>query len=146
MNLEGDQAVAEALDAAHGKAKSAYRRRDSRMYMEIFAADLTYCQADGKVIGRDQLAKDVRAQLSMLDSAETSFTREKLEIVGQQATELLRQRATVTTRHFAIIRRTWNIERLGKYVWRNTDEGWRIQEVEVLKETITSTGNRLAWR
>ena len=116
------------------------------MYMEIFAADLTYCQADGKVIGRDQLAKDVRAQLSMLDSAETSFTREKLEIVGQQATELLRQRATVTTRHFAIIRRTWNIGRLGKYVWRNTDEGWRIQEVEVLKETITSTGSRLAWR
>ena len=65
MNLEGDQAVAEALDAAHGKAKSAYRRRDSRMYMEIFG---------------------------------------------------------------------------------NTDEGWRLQEVEVLKETITSTGSRLAWR
>ena len=143
---ENQQAIADALDAAHGRAKSAYRNRDSHTYMKTFAADLTYRQVGGSVIGRDQLAKDVRAQLSMLDSAETSFTREKLEIVGQQATELLRQSATVTTKHFAILRRTWNIERLGRYVWRKTNDGWLIKEVEVLKETMTSTGIRLALR
>jgi len=95
-----------------------------------------------KFIGRDQLTKHVRTQLSMLDSAETSFTREKLEVVDNEATEVLRQIAIVTTRHFAILRRTWNIERLGKYVWRDTDQGWRIKEVEVLKETVTCAGTR----
>src|SRR5262249_42491758 len=123
MNVENHHSVAEALDAAHRSAKAAYARRDSEAYMDLFAADLIYRQADGKVIGRDQLTKDVRTQLSMLDSAETSFIREKLEVVGHEATEVLRQTATVTTRHFAILRRTWNIERLGKYFWRKTDQG-----------------------
>jgi|SRR5712671_3439929 len=143
---ENERAIVDALDAAHGRAKSAYRNRDFQTYMKTFAADLTYRRVGGSVIGRDQLARELRAQLSMLDSAETSFTREKLEIAGRQAAELLRQSATVTTRHFVILRRTWNIERLGKYVWRNTDEGWLIKEVEVLEETMTSTGIRLAWR
>jgi hypothetical protein len=89
------------------------------------------------------LSKDVRVQLSLLQSAETSFTREKLEVVGEEATEVLRQLATVTTKHFGIIRRIWKIERLGKYVWRNTDQGWRIKEVAVLKENVTSGGTKL---
>jgi hypothetical protein len=113
--------------------------------MDVFSADLTYRRADGKTIGRDELAENVRSQLSMLDSADTSFIREKLEVVGPEATEFLRQVATVTTRHFVVIRRTWNIERVGKYVWQNTDQGWRIQEVEVLKETVTPAGTRLTW-
>ena len=141
MKLKEDHhQVAQALDAAHRSAKAAYSRRDPLAYMELFADDLAYRQADGNVIGRDQLAKEVKAQLSMLDSAETSFTREKLEVVGDEATEVLRQIATVTTKHFIVIRRTWNIDRLGKYVWRNTEQGWRIKKVEVLKEKVTSGG------
>jgi len=145
MSSENHQSVVEALDAIHRSAQAAYIRRDSRAYMDVFSADLTYRRADGKTIGRDELAENVRSQLSMLDSADTSFIREKLEVVGPEATEFLRQVATVKTRHFVVIRRTWNIERVGKYVWQNTDQGWRIQEVEVLKETVTPAGTRLTW-
>src|SRR6266850_7553750 len=134
MNAEINQAVAAELDAAHGKAKDAYCQRNAETYMEVFAGDLSYRQADGTVIGRDQLANDVRAQLLRLCSAETTFVREGLEVAGEEATELLRQTASVTTRHFAVIRRTWNIERLGRYVWLRTKEGWRIRAVDVLKE------------
>jgi ketosteroid isomerase-like protein len=146
MSVEINRDIMNELDAAHRKAQDAYRRRDFQAYMEIFAPDLAYRQADGKVIGRAELANDVRTQLQVVDSAQTSFTRENLEVRDAEATELLRQNALVTTRHFAIIRLSWKVERLGRYVWIRTSEGWRIRKVEVLKESVRSAGFTVAWR
>ena len=106
MSTEINRVITE-LDAERQKGHDAYRKRDFRAYMETFAPDLTYRQADGKVIGRSELANDVGNQLQMLDSAETSFTRESLEVGDSEATELVTQKALVTTRHFAIVRRSW---------------------------------------
>jgi len=146
MSVEVNRDIMNELDAAHQKAQDAYHRRDFHAYMEIFAPDLAYGRADGKVIGRAELAHDVRTQLQVFDSAQTSFTRERLEVHDAEATELLRQNALVTTRHFAIIRRSWSVERLGRYVWTKTSEGWRIRKVEILKENVRSAGFTLAWR
>jgi Domain of unknown function (DUF4440) len=100
------QAIVGELDSAHERAKDAFCRKDAASYMAMFTADLSYRQSDGKVIGRDQLAKDVTAQLSMLYSAQTSFVREGVDIAGNEATERLRQVAEVITKHFKIVYRT----------------------------------------
>jgi hypothetical protein len=135
---EVTQAVADELDLCHQKAIDAFRRRDLREYMALFTADLSYCQFSGKVIGRDQLANNVAAQFSTLHSAESSFMREELVVSGNEATEQLKQIATLTTRHFRVFYRTWMMERQGRYVWVRTDQGWCIRQVEILHESATT--------
>jgi ketosteroid isomerase-like protein len=137
------EAVASALDAEHLKARDAFRRKDERAYMEIFTDDLSYEQPDGRVIGREQLRKNVRSQLTVLHSAEGSYKREELELHGQEVTEHLRQTTSFTSRHFGILYRTWNIHRAGKYVWIKTDDGWRVRLVIVLQESVTLGGSKL---
>jgi ketosteroid isomerase-like protein len=134
---EAKQAVADELDLCHQKAIDAFRRRDLRAYMALFTADLSYRQFSGKVIGRDQLANNVAAQFSTLHSAESSFMRAELVVSGHEATEQLKQIATLTTRHFRVFYRTWMMERQGRYVWVRTDQGWCIRQVEVLHESAT---------
>src|SRR5262245_54170067 len=78
------QAIMGELDSAHERAKDAFNRKDAASYMAMFTADLSYRQCDGKVIGRDQLANNVTAQLLMLHTAKSSFVREELDIVGDE--------------------------------------------------------------
>jgi ketosteroid isomerase-like protein len=132
---EATQAVADELDLCHEKAMDAFRRKDLRAYMALFTPDLSYRQSSGRVIGRDQLANNVAAQFSMLHSAESSFLREELVVSGQEATEQLKQIATLTTKHLRIFYRTWMMERQGRYVWIRTDQGWCIRQVDVLHES-----------
>ncbi len=134
---EATQAVAGELDLCHEKAIDAFRRKDLRAYMALFTDDLSYRQSSGKVIGRDQLANNVAAQFSILHSAESSFMREELVVSGYEATEQLKQIATLTTKHFRIFYRTWMMERQGRYVWVRTDQGWCIRQVDILKESAT---------
>ena len=49
-----------------------------------------------------------------------------------------RQDGTYSVSVFFIFTKTWKIERHGKYTYRQTDEGWRICDVEVLAETVNS--------
>lgn len=128
--------VAAQLDALHVESKGNYRAKDVDAYMRVFAPDLRYKQADGRVIGREQLARDVASQLRSIESAETSYVREFLRFDGDRVSELLRQTASVTTRHFFVIRRVWRVNRLGSYTWARSSEGWKIQEVEVLNEVV----------
>lgn len=88
------------------------------------------------MVGREQLARDVADQLRSVESSDTSYVRESLQVDGDCVTELLRQTATVTTRHFFFIRRVWRVNRLGRYTWVRSSEGWRIHEVEVLDEAV----------
>ena len=134
---EATQAVADELDLCHEKAIDAFRRRDLRAYRALFTVDLSYRQFSGRVIGRDQLANNMAAQLSTLHSAERFFVREELVVSGDEATEQLKQITTLTTRHFRVFYRTWMMERQGRYVWVRTDQGWCIRQVEVLHESAT---------
>jgi ketosteroid isomerase-like protein len=146
MSDEIHRDVINDLDAAHQKARDAFMRRDFKAYMETFAPDLAYRGADGKVIGHAELANDVARQLQMLDSAETTFARQSVEVGDAEVTELLKQNASITTRHFGIVRRSWTIERVGRYVWARTSQGWRIRKVEILNESVKAAGFRFAWR
>lgn len=137
------EAVAYQLDVEHRKAKDAFSRKDAQAYMAMFTADLSYRRLDGDVIGREQLRRDVKAQLAVLHSAATFYKREELELRGQDVTEQLRQTASFTSRHFGILYRTWNIHRVGKFVWTKTDDGWRIRQVVVLQESVNHGGSKL---
>ena len=129
-------AIAEELDAVHRSAISHYRNMDARGYMEAFAPDLEYHQLNGVVIGRDQLARDVESQLSRLIAADTAYSRESLNVNGNHAVEHLVQTASATIRVFVFLRRTWRVRRTGRYTWSKTQEGWKIQKVEVIDERI----------
>jgi hypothetical protein len=91
---------------------------------------------DGKIIGREELRRDVAAQLRAVGECESAFVRESLEIDGSDAVEVLRQIAWADVRVFLFARRRWNVQRKGRYVWTKTDAGWRIKEVDVLQEAV----------
>jgi ketosteroid isomerase-like protein len=132
------EAIAAELDAAHERARQAYARRDADAYLATLHPDLAYTQADGRVIGRDQLARDVRAQLARVRSATPTVQREALDMDGENtATELLEQRATFAVRAFGLLNREWTVRRRARYGWTRSAEGWRLRRVEVLSETVS---------
>jgi hypothetical protein len=130
--------IAEELDAMHRKAMEHFRAKDVSSYVKLFAADLIYRQANGVEIGRDQLARDVAAQLSRIESSDTTYKRESLRIEGDHVVEQLVQTASATVRVFLFFRRTWQVRRTGRYSWAKSSDGWKIQRVEVLDERVTS--------
>jgi hypothetical protein len=134
--MDEREAVAALLDAEHAKAKKSYQAKDVNAYMAVFTPDLRYTQPNGETIGRAELARDVAAQLASVESSESSYMRESLEVAPNRATEILLQTATVKTRRFLIFRQTWRVERRGRYEWVKLPEGWRIREVEVLFEKV----------
>ena len=135
-----ESAVAAALDAAHERARRAYAARNLAAYMETFHPDLEYRQADGHIIGRDRLARDVRAQLERGHAATSEFRREALAVSadGASATEEGEQRATFEVRAFGFVRRVWTVHRRGRYEWARGAGGWQIRRAEVLREEVTS--------
>lgn len=135
-SYEADRITAE-LDAAHDRAHAAYAARDADAYMTTFHPTLTYTQRDGRTVGREQLARDVRSQLARVDSATTEFRREALELPSPgTATETLEQRATFAVRVLGFVRREWSLERRGRYEWVRTADRWQIRRVTVLSETV----------
>jgi hypothetical protein len=131
-------AIAEALDAIHGKAMEHYRNRNLAEYMQVFASDVRYRQFNGVEIGKEQLTRDVKAQLSRITSSDSSYTRESLSIAGDQVIEQLVQIASAKVRVFVFFHRTWQVRRTGRWTWAKTSTGWKIQRVEVLDERITA--------
>jgi hypothetical protein len=127
--------IAADLDAVHDRARAAYARRDVDAYMEVFHPALTYTQPSGRTIGREQLGRDVRAQLARVDHATTEFRREALEVRDlQTATETLEQRATFAVRAFGFLRREWTVSRRGRYEWIRAGGTWQLRCVDVLSE------------
>jgi ketosteroid isomerase-like protein len=133
---EDNASVAAELDAEHRRAKANYQAKDLDAYMSVFAPDLRYKQPDGRTIGREELARDVESQMSAVVSTHSSYVRETLVVHGDRATEVLFQKAFVTSRRLVLFRRSWRVERRGRYEWVRLPEGWRIQEVEVLVENV----------
>jgi|ERR1041385_6225569 hypothetical protein len=138
--MASESAVAAELDAAHERARRAYATRDLAAYIEIFHPDLEYRQPDGRTIGRDRLARDVRDQLDRVHFAASEFRRESLALGadGVSATEEGEQRATFEVRAFGVVRRIWSVRRRGRYEWVCGAAGWQIRRVDVLREEVTS--------
>jgi hypothetical protein len=129
--------VGAELDAAHDRAHAAYAARNADAYMAIFHPTLAYTQLDGRTIGREQLARDVRSQLARVDTATSEFRREALELPSPgTATETLEERATFSVRAFGFLRREWSLSRRGRYEWVRTADTWQIRRVTVLSETL----------
>lgn len=133
-------AVGAELDAAHERARRAYAARDFAAYLGTFHMDLEYRQADGRTIGREQLARDVRAQLERVHAAASEFRRERLEVRadGATAVEEGEQRARFEVRALGVVRREWVVRRRGRYEWVRSAVGWQIRRVEVLEEEVQS--------
>jgi len=131
-----DQITAE-IDSAHARSKAAFRAKDIDGYMSIFATNLSYKQANGKVISYAKLKGDVASQLATMHKMESTFTRDTIEAVGSDVVETLTQTAILEIKVFFVFRRRWQVHRRGRYVWSNTNTGWAISSVEVIEEQVS---------
>src|SRR5262249_23733649 len=108
--------IAAELDAAHDRARRAYRDREAAAYIDAFHTELKYTQCDGRTISREQLAQDLWVQLAKVRTATSEFQRESLDSNGaEQATETLVQQGRFEIRAFGIVHREWTFQRRGRY-------------------------------
>ena len=124
------------LDQEHAKAKAAFAAKDLAEYRSLFSGDLTYVQANGRTIDREQLLRDVAAQFLRFSKVESSFVRESIEERDGGVIELLSQSAVADESLFVFFRRRWTLERRGRYTWTRAESGWVISRVEVLEEKV----------
>jgi len=136
------------LDAAHERAREAFKRRDVEAYMETFSPTLRYQQLDGRVLSRPQLTRDVQTQLERMHDGTSESTREALELAagGEGATELVRQSARYEVRAFFVLHRSWRLSRLARYHWARSGGRWQITSVQVLEEHMAAERTWLAFR
>ena len=125
-----------ALDTRHAEAMAAFKSRDVVAYGDLFSDKLRYEQADGKVIGKSQLMRNVKAQFRRLNRAESRFVRDDLVVEGAVVSEALIQHAICEASAFGFLRKTWSLERRGRYTWSLEDEHWRIIHVRVSHEHV----------
>jgi hypothetical protein len=133
-------AVSQALHARHAEAQRAFAARDIAAYRDLFAPTLAYQQPDGRVIGRDQLMRDVATQFARLSRVRSSFRRLDLALSADGATETLAQVGELAATAFGIIHRRWRLERRGAYSWVEIDGRWVIARVRVDAETMSPAG------
>jgi hypothetical protein len=135
--MENLPEVITELDAKYAQARAAFERRDLAAYMSLFSSELRYRQSNGKVINRARLGEDVQAQFQHLTRVQSyDVRRERIELDGDKVIVTLCLIACVSTSAFFIVHRTWNLYRKGRYVWRKTEDGWQIDEVDILEETV----------
>jgi hypothetical protein len=133
---DSSQVTAE-LDEMHARARAAFERRDLARYRDLFAPGLTYRQADGRVIDRDRLMRDVGDQFRRLSWLRSMFVREQIEFDDERVTEILVQTGSVGSTAFFVVHRVWDLTRRGRYVWGKQAGRWQIEEVEVLQEQVS---------
>jgi hypothetical protein len=133
--------ISAILNERHALIREAFLRRDLAAYRAMFSAALRFRQADGRVIDRDQLMRDVAAQFRRLGGSESNAVREALEADGAEYTETVRQTGRATASAFGFIHRMWQVDRHARWTWANEDGAWNIVRVEVLDERV-----RGSWR
>jgi hypothetical protein len=114
-------------------------KRDLDAYRAIFSPSLHYRQANGEVINRNRLMRDVASQFRRLTFVQSTFVRELLSVTGNEATETLDQSATSEATAFGIVQRRWRLRPRGEYSWAKLDGVWRIEKVIILSENLTSS-------
>jgi len=137
-DLASRDSVERELDERHAAARDAFVRRDLEAYRAIFSASLRYRQADGEVIDRDRLMRDVASQFSRFNAVRSSSVREQLTVTGNEVIETVDQSAAMDVTVFWIVHRTWCVHRRGEYSWTKSDGVWVIEKVTVLEENVTS--------
>ena len=130
------------IEERHEASRRAYLARDLAGYMGHFAPDLVYTQADGKTITLAQLSSQVAEQLRRFSTADWTSRVESEERNGDTVVEVISQKGTFTATAFGIIHRAWDFERRGRYTWKPLDGRWRIVEVRVLEEKISTARTR----
>lgn len=73
------------LDERHRAANLAFARKDLLAYQQMFSPALIYQRADGEIVSRDQLMRDVALQFRNLSRSDSSYVRESLVTVGDQS-------------------------------------------------------------
>jgi len=134
-----------SLDAVHVAVREAFQRRDLAAYLEYFAADLSYRDADGRVQSREELGGSVRDQLERLVAFTSSFERESLQAEAQDVVETGTQIASISLRWLFIFATHWTVRRRGRYTWRRRrPRGWELRRVELYEERIARNGMGVA--
>ena len=118
------------------KRKVLLSRRDLVAY-RAFSPELAYCRADGQVIGRDQLMRDVESQFRRLSWLHSTFVRESIEAADDRACEILTQTGSAGTTAFFLVHRIWELTRSGRYYWTKLEGRWRIYRVELIEENVS---------
>jgi hypothetical protein len=137
-----NDSIEQSLDTAHAHARRAYLDRDLDAYMAGFTPDLSYRQANGKVIGKDQLSRDVRSQLVRIAETVPVFKRQSVRPLSDGAEETLVQTVWGFATAFGLLHRIWHLERHATYTWVVLQGVWRIRAVDVHSESLAHAG----WR
>jgi hypothetical protein len=133
------RSVATEIEAVSALARAAYLRRDVDAFMATFHPALAYTQLDGRTIGHEQLARDVRDQLARMDTATSEFRQSALEVRdAETATQTVEQRGTFAVRAFGFLRREWTVSRSIRYEWVRTESTWQVRRAEILREELVS--------
>jgi hypothetical protein len=136
---QAEDDIAAALDARHADATAAFNDRDVDSYSNLFSENLRYERPDGKVISKSQLMRDVKTQFRRLVRAESNFVRQDLCVEDGNVSEELTQGAVGEASAFGFVRRTWSLERCGRYTWAIEDGQWKIIYVRVSHEHVGSS-------
>jgi uncharacterized protein DUF4440 len=134
------------IDATHLVVRDAFRRRDLPSYTACLAPNLKFQGANGRVMSRDGLARDVQRQFDRLVAFDSTFDRRSATLGGGDLTETGTQTASIALRIFAVFALRWKVERTGRYVWTRAASGWQLKEVLIEQEHVTRTGFGLASR
>jgi hypothetical protein len=134
--IENLPEVISELDAMHARTKAAFDRKDLDAYMAVFSPYLRYRELNGEIIDCAQLRRDLQAQFQLLSKSQLNYTREGVEVVGDTVAETIYQVARLSSRVFFVFHRTCNVTRRGRCIWVRTDDGWQIEQMDVLEETV----------
>jgi len=140
-----EQLLAE-IDAVHLRVRESFRRRDLSAYMATFATDLTFRQANGRVLSRDGLARSIARQFARPVAFNSRFDRRTATVTGHELMESGTQTAWIALRVFVLFAVRWKIERQGQYTWAHVGPDWLLRKVSIEKEDVTRAGFGLASR
>jgi hypothetical protein len=114
--------------------------------MATFATDLTFRQANGRVLSRDGLARSIARQFARLVAFDSRFDRRTAIVTGTELTESGTQTAWIALRVFVFFAVAWRVERQGQYTWARVGPEWLLRNVNIEKERVTRAGFGLASR
>ena len=97
--------------------------------MATFALDLTYRQADGRLVSREEVARSIAHQFARLVAFDSGFDREAASATGADLAASGTQTASIALRVFAVFAVRWKVERRGQYTWARVGPNWLLRNV-----------------
>jgi hypothetical protein len=141
-----ERSIEVELDERHRAANLAFAKRDILAYQGLFSPSLSYQRADGKILDREHMMRDVAVQFRNLSHAVSFYVRERLVVAGDEVTETLVQTVEAQVTAFGILHRRWSVDRRGNYTWKKSCGAWAIERVKIHSETVLAVGWRFGFR